>query len=91
LRSDVQLTAEQVILQVSDFSTKIIEKIDEYEKELVEFNKTNSESLETFNVIYIIIRKGAKRNFSLIYLQNGRIRKWTEILFHCRLLSAYIR
>jgi hypothetical protein len=51
LRSDVQLTAEQVILQVSDFSTKIIEEIDEYEKELVEFNKTNPESLEAFSVI----------------------------------------
>jgi len=47
----VQLTAEEVILQVSDFSTKIIEEIDEYEKELVEFDETNPESLEDFNTI----------------------------------------
>ncbi len=30
LRSDVQLTAEEVILQVNDISSKIIEEIDEY-------------------------------------------------------------
>ena len=43
LRSDVQLTAEEVILQVNEITTKIIEEIDEYEKELIEFNKTNKE------------------------------------------------
>jgi hypothetical protein len=46
LRSDVQLTAEEIILQVNDISSKIIEEIDEYEKELIEFNKTNSKSLD---------------------------------------------
>jgi len=51
LRSDVQLTAEEVILQVNDITTKIIEEIDEYEKELIEFNKTNRESLEQFTKI----------------------------------------
>jgi len=51
LRSDVQLKAEEVILQVNDITTKIIEEIDEYEKELIEFNKTNKESLDNFNKI----------------------------------------
>jgi hypothetical protein len=51
LRSDVQLSAEEVILQVNDITTKLIEEIDEYEKELIEFNKTNRESLEQFNKI----------------------------------------
>jgi len=51
LRSDVQLTAEEVILQVNDFSSKIIQKIDEYEKELIKLNKTNSESLSAFKAI----------------------------------------
>jgi hypothetical protein len=51
LRSDVQLTAEEVILQVNEITTKIIEEIDEYEKELIEFNNTNKESLDAFNKI----------------------------------------
>jgi len=36
---------------VNDISAKIIEEIDEYEKEMIEFNKTNSKSLDAFNVI----------------------------------------
>jgi hypothetical protein len=40
LRSYIQLTAD---LKVNDITTKIIEEIDEYENELIEFNKTNSE------------------------------------------------
>jgi hypothetical protein len=51
LRSDVQLAAEEVILQVNEITTKIIEEIDEYEKERIEFNETNKESLEQFNKI----------------------------------------
>ncbi len=52
LRNDVQLATEKVILQVNDFSGKIIEEIDDYEKELIEFNKTNnSVSLDEFNEI----------------------------------------
>jgi hypothetical protein len=51
LRSDVQLKAEEVILKVNDISTIIIEKIDEYEKDLIELNKNNSKSLDTFNAI----------------------------------------
>jgi hypothetical protein len=51
LRSDVQLKAEEAILQINDISSKIIEEIDEYEKELIEFNETNKESLENFNKI----------------------------------------
>jgi len=51
LRSDVQLTAEEVILQVNDISTKLIEKIDEYEKDTIQFNNNNSKSLDAFNVI----------------------------------------
>jgi hypothetical protein len=51
LRSDVQLKAEEVILKVNDISTIIIEKIDEYEKDLIELNKNNTKSLDTFNAI----------------------------------------
>jgi hypothetical protein len=51
LRNNVQLTAEEVILQVNEITTKIIEEIDEYEKELIEFNRTNKESLDAFNKI----------------------------------------
>jgi len=51
LRSDVQLAAEETILKVNDITTKLIEEIDEYEKELIEFNKNNSKSLDTFNAI----------------------------------------
>jgi len=51
LRSDVQLKAEEVILKVNDLSSKIIEKIDEYEKDLIELNKNNTKSLDTFNAI----------------------------------------
>jgi hypothetical protein len=51
LKSEVQLAAEEIILQVEDLSTKIIEEINEYEKELIEFNKNNSKSLDEFNKI----------------------------------------
>jgi hypothetical protein len=49
LRSDVQLKTEEIIQQVNDISSKIIEEIDEYEKELIEINKTNHKSLDVFN------------------------------------------
>jgi hypothetical protein len=51
LRSDVQLKAEEVILQVNDASEKIIKEINEYEKELIKFNKTNSKSFDDFKSI----------------------------------------
>jgi len=51
LRSNVQLTVEEVILQVNDIGTKIIEEIDEYEKELIELKKNKVESLDAFNAI----------------------------------------
>jgi hypothetical protein len=51
LRSNVQQTAEEVILQVDDISTKIMEEIDEYEKELIEFNKNNPKLLDEYNKI----------------------------------------
>jgi hypothetical protein len=51
LRTEVQITAEEIILQVNDLSSKIFEEINEYEKELIEFNKTNSKSLDEFNKI----------------------------------------
>jgi hypothetical protein len=51
LRSNVQQTAEEVILQVDDISTKIMEEIDEYEKELIEFNKNNPKLLNEYNKI----------------------------------------
>ena len=49
LRSDVQLKTEEIIQQVNDISSKIIEEIDEYEQELIELN--NSKSLDVFNDI----------------------------------------
>jgi len=49
LRSDVQLATEELILQINDFSSKMIEEIDEYENELIELNKTNYVSLDEFN------------------------------------------
>ena len=51
LRSDVQLKTEEAIQQINDMNSKLIEEIDEYEKELIEFNKTNSKSLDSFNAI----------------------------------------
>ena len=48
LRSDAKLTADEVILQVNDLSTQ---EIDEYEKNLIELNKTNSQLLDAFNAI----------------------------------------
>ncbi len=51
LRSDVQLKIEEVILKVNDLSTKLIEEIDDHEKDIIEFNKTNSISLDAFNSI----------------------------------------
>jgi len=51
LRSDVQLKAEEVIQLVNDLSSKIIEEIDEYEKESIEFNRANLESLGVFKKI----------------------------------------
>jgi len=41
-----------VILQVNNIIAKLIEEIDEYEKELIELNKTKSESLDNFNGIF---------------------------------------
>ena len=49
LRNDVQLATEELILKVNDFNSKIIDEIDEYEKELLEFNKTNSLSFNLYN------------------------------------------
>ena len=51
LRSDVQLKTEEAIQQINDISIKIIEEINAYEKELIEYNKTNFESLDKFNNI----------------------------------------
>ena len=52
LRNEVQLTAEEAISQINDIISKIIEEIDEFEKKLIEFIKTNSKTLENkFNEI----------------------------------------
>ena len=51
LRNDVQLKAEEAIQQINDLSSKIIEEIDEYEKDLIEHNKNNSKILNEFNKI----------------------------------------
>ncbi len=51
LKSEVQLTAEEVIQQVNDLTDKIIEEINDYEKETIEYNKKNSKNLVGFNNI----------------------------------------
>jgi hypothetical protein len=51
LKSEVQLTAEEVIQQVNDLTDQIIEEINDYEKGTIEFNKTNSKNLAGFNNI----------------------------------------
>jgi hypothetical protein len=71
LRSEVQLTAEEVILKVNDLTTKIIEEIDEYEKELIEFNKTNSKSLDSFNAIVKELESFHTLNFE--YLNKNEV------------------
>jgi hypothetical protein len=71
LRNDVQLTAEEVILQVNDFSSKIIEEIDEYEKELIEFNNTNKESLDAFNKI--VKEMESFHSINTEYLKNYKV------------------
>ena len=48
LRSDVQLKTEEAIQQIIEISSKIIEEIDEYEQDLIKFNKTNLKSLDQF-------------------------------------------
>ena len=54
LRSDVQLKAEEVILQLNDFSSKIIEEIGEYEQQLIEFNKNNPKLLDEYSLILFL-------------------------------------
>jgi hypothetical protein len=49
LRSEVQLKTEQAIEQINDLNKEIIDQIDEYEKELIEFNNTNPKSFDDFN------------------------------------------
>jgi len=55
-KSEVQLTAEEVIQQVNDLTDQIIEEINQYEKETIEFNKTNSKILIGFNNILKVIQ-----------------------------------
>jgi len=49
LRNDAQLATEDVIQQINDINEEIIKEIDEYEKDLIEFNQTRPESLDSFN------------------------------------------
>jgi hypothetical protein len=51
LRSDIQLKTEEAIQQINDINSKLIEEIDEYEKEFIEFNQNNSKPLDVFNTI----------------------------------------
>ena len=44
LKSENQQATEPVILQINEISSEIIEKIDTFEQDLIEFNKTNSKS-----------------------------------------------
>jgi len=71
LRSDVQLATEEVILQVNDFSSKIIKEIDEYEKESIVFNKTNPVSLDRFDTII--------KELDSFYTINDEILKHNEV------------
>jgi hypothetical protein len=49
LRTEVQLKTEEAIQQINDISSEIIKEIYEYEKEIIEFNKSNSGSLKALN------------------------------------------
>jgi len=51
LRNDVQLVTEKCIEQINDLSSEIIEEIDEYEQEMMEYNKNISKSLDKYNEI----------------------------------------
>jgi hypothetical protein len=51
LRGDVQLKTEQIILQINEISTKTIEEIDEYEQEMTNFNKINTQSLKVHQLV----------------------------------------
>jgi hypothetical protein len=51
LKNDVQLKAEEAIQQINDISCQTIVIIDEYEKEMIEYNKNNSKLLDEFNEI----------------------------------------
>jgi len=69
LRNDVQLAAEQVILQVNDVSSKLIEEIDQYEKELIEYNDTNSKSLDEFNKLALELKSFHSLNIEYLKQQ----------------------
>lgn len=49
LISDVQLKIEEAIQQINEISSKIINEIDEYENELIEFNKSNLKPLDEYD------------------------------------------
>jgi hypothetical protein len=49
LRNDAQLATEDVIQQINDINAETINEIDEYEKELIEFNKTKPAPLDSYN------------------------------------------
>jgi len=51
LRNDVQLVTEKAIEQINHFNKEIIDEIDDYEQDLIEYNRNNSESLASFNEI----------------------------------------
>jgi hypothetical protein len=71
LRSDVQLKTEEAIQQINDMSTKIIERIDEYEQNLIKFNKNNSEALKVYN--YIPKDLEMFHNVKIKYLKQNQI------------------
>jgi len=70
LRTEVQVTAEEIILQVNDLSSKIFEEINEYEKELIEFNKTNSKSLDEKSILGISKIKSIEMNSVILSDRN---------------------
>ena len=47
--------------------TEIIERINEYKQELIEFNKTNSKSLDSFNKIVKELDKITRRTWTEEY------------------------
>jgi len=92
LRSDVQLKTEEAIQQINDISSKIIEEIDEHEKELIEFNKTNSKIL-TFNIELLkkdnidekLVAKSIKEAASLTKKAEFNIQNLKDIIFDGKL------
>jgi hypothetical protein len=48
IRNKVQLATEEAILQINKFNERLIDKVDEYENDLIQLNTNNNELMEHF-------------------------------------------